>query len=133
VDVGTLVKSIREHSPHRDLRSFAQQAGISYEGLRKIEIGERIPSAKTLEQIIQAVEITNGQARQMRILRDLDHAKREHLVNKGVTDEKISGMAITCQTAVVDFLDEFEMALSEEDQEDLLERIQGGLERELRD
>ena len=133
MDVGTLVKSIRERSPHRDLRSFAEQAGISYEGLRKIEIGERIPSTDTVEQIIQSVEISEEVAQEMRVLRDIAHAEREGLVNKGVTDEKISEMAGACQSAVVDFLGEFEMGLEEADQEDLLERIQGALERELRE
>lgn len=130
--IGTSIRGLRDRSPHRDLRAFAEQAGLSYEGLRKIEIGERIPSIDTVDQIIQAVAMSKKQARKLRVARDLAHAEREGLLNKGVTDNKIDDMSKTCHDTVVDFLDEFDMELSDEDQEDLLARLTGAISGELR-
>lgn len=132
MSLGEVIKEVREASPYRDLRSFASQVGLSYEGLRKIELEERVPSAKTIEDIIAGVGIDDDLAQQLRVSRDLAHAERENLLNKGVTDEKIEELASACRDTVVEFLGEFEMGLEEGDQEDLLARLTESILGELR-
>jgi len=105
------------------LKSFAAQTGISYEGLRKIELGERTPTVETIAVIIRAVDLDDDRAHQLKISRDLAHADRENLLNKGVTDEKIEDVALECRNTLVGFLAEFDMGLEEGDQKDLLLRL----------
>lgn len=131
-DIGNSIRQLREQSPYRDLRSFAAQCNLSYEGLRKIENGDRIPAVGTTNQIIAAVDLPEEEADRLRVARDLAHAEREGLLNKGVTDEKIDEIAETCQETVEEFLAEYEMALSDEDSGDLLNRLRDTITEVLR-
>ena len=130
-DIGSLVRELRDRSPYRDLRSFASQNGLSYEGLRKIEIGERIPSIDTIDHIIQAVDLTKDQAQELRRTRDLAHADREGLLDKGVTDGKMDAIALACFATVTEFLEEFDMVLTGPDQTDLRNRVLKAVQGEL--
>lgn len=130
--IGQYVRELRRLSVHHDIRSFAQHVGLSFEGLRKIEMGERVPTAESVAKIIEAMDLPDDLAHEMWVSRDLEHAARENLLDRGVTDKMIGKLARECQTVVTDFLAEFDLGLPEEDQHDLLGRLQESIRERLR-
>lgn len=122
--LGSTVKQIRKRSTYRDLTSFARQAGISKEGLRKIELGDRLPSRDSLEGILRAGEVPKKQASEMLRQRDIAHAEREGLPipsADGVDTDQLAEKAMEIFTT---FLDGCDLALSEEDQADILNDLE---------
>ena len=77
---GELLKEVRARSPYRDLKSFSQQVGISYEGMRKIEAGDRVPTSDTTEKIISVSQVPEEEAEELRRRRHLDFAEK-HGIN----------------------------------------------------
>lgn len=130
--LGDAIKELRSNSIYRDSRAFSVRVGISYESLRKIETGNRVPSEETINRILEVVDISKEEADAVRVLRNLAHAQREGLLNKSVTDDKIVSAAESCLGAVVGFLGEFEMALEDADQLALLQRLTDAIIGELR-
>ena len=50
-ELGILIKRLREENGYRSLRSFAKRIGKSPTFLCKVEHGEAVPSAETLDKI----------------------------------------------------------------------------------
>ena len=73
------LKKARQESRYPNLRDFAEQCGLSYGGYKKLETGERVPEAETLETIIRHGDIHPTVAEQLRELRMRTHAKRSGL------------------------------------------------------
>jgi transcriptional regulator with XRE-family HTH domain len=61
--LGALLREARQQGPHRTQEALAHAAGIERSGLTRIESGERVPHLATLNEILNACEVT-GLARQ---------------------------------------------------------------------
>ena len=70
------LREAREASPYPHRKDFARAADMSEGGLRKIESGDRVPDAETLESIIKCARIPPVQAQELRSLRNAALADR---------------------------------------------------------
>lgn len=73
------LKKARMESRYPHVRDFADRVGLSYGGYKKMESGERIPEADTLETIIRLGELSTEWSETLRALRMQTHAKRSGL------------------------------------------------------
>jgi transcriptional regulator with XRE-family HTH domain len=49
-----MLRELRKRSPYPEMKTFAGQAGISYNALKKIEQGTRLPERETLDKMLHA-------------------------------------------------------------------------------
>lgn len=75
--LGELIRSIRLASAHTDLSTFAPRAKLSVEGLRQYELGNSIPTRKTLERILETGRAPKSIVEKAIRERDLTKAKME--------------------------------------------------------
>ena len=131
--LGDALHNLRIMSPYPDLRAFSAQSGVSREGIRKVEQGKQVPSVKIMDKIISAVEVTKEEADRLRYQRNLAHALREGLLNKTVTEEKMTELANGMYEVFATYLDAFEPAIEfeEEDAGELREMLRQRIEEEL--
>lgn len=84
--LGEEVLNVRMASCYPARKDFSRQLGISVEGLRKIEGGERVPEKDTLDRILQIAGVPDLLAKRLRQLRDREHAIQIGLDLKGLTE-----------------------------------------------
>lgn len=128
--IGDAVRELRARSPYTDLRTFAEHACVTYECMRKVEVGERVPTVDTLIRIIRAVDLKGDEARELMRVRDLDHAEREGILDRGVTDYKLNALANKAFGVIEQYLAEFEMGFEEADANDLRQKLFRALREE---
>lgn len=130
--IGEEIRYLRQQCRHREAQVFAAEVGISYEGLRKIENGERLPNRDTLEKILIVGNVPVEKANEVRDRRDQTQAERDGLaLQYRASTEKLDNVAERAAVEVEKFLLEFEMCISKEDRKDLYRRMRTLFKEEL--
>lgn len=110
--LGHELRDLRKTSTYTDLEAFAEAAGLSREGLRKIEMGTRLASKDSLEGILRAANTPDDAAIRLRKLRDIFQAKRDGLTAPlYVSEERMSSLVQELMETVLIFLGECELEL----------------------
>ncbi len=73
---GELIKKAREASMYPHGLDFCHRAGIHRNTLRKYEMGDRIPTTKNLEHIVEMCRIPDRFAIALRTQRDVEKAEK---------------------------------------------------------
>lgn len=73
---GELIKKAREASMYPHGLDFCHRAGIHRNTLRKYEMGDRIPTTKTLEHMVEMCRIPDHLATKLRAQRDIEKAEK---------------------------------------------------------
>jgi len=60
MSLGDSIRRLRSRSPFPERKTFAFRAGISVEGLRKIENDTRVPERATLDKILEVASCPDG-------------------------------------------------------------------------
>lgn len=78
-ELGEAIEALRRKSRFHSRKDFARQAGLSEEGLRKIENGYRVPAQDTLDKIVKVCVATCPQEETtaLYVLRDQAQATRD--------------------------------------------------------
>lgn len=129
--LGDTVRTMRKQSPYKDLRSFAGQAGVSHEGLRKIEIGKNIPTRETLEKLIKAGRPPRKQAEKMRRDRDEVQASSSGLSRPSFSAESIAGLSQKLVKTTEQFLNDCDLEIGASERRALLTRFTATVREEL--
>ena len=125
------IKAVRLQSPYRDLRTFAAKSDLSHEGLRKIEVGIRIPRRATLESIISIGKVPKAKADDLRKARDKAQAARDGLDTPFFsTDENFRSVSKHLVDIVTRFLAANDVELGERAQKILHKRFEGQIRKE---
>jgi len=131
VNLGEEIKSIREQSPYRDLRSFSYQAGLSHEGLRKIEHGIRLPNRPTLDRILEVGKVPSKRANELRKSRDQAQAVRAGLVSSQDPDVRLQQLTGQLMKTLKKFFVESNCELPKREETMLYKRIEAILRKEI--
>lgn len=130
--IGEEIRFLRQQSRYRESGSFSAEAGISAEGLRKIELGDRLPNRDTLERLLMVGDIPDEKADELRDRRDQTQAERDGLaLHYRASTQKLDGVAEKAATVVDKFLLEFDLCITKEDKKDLYRRMRMLLKKEL--
>jgi transcriptional regulator with XRE-family HTH domain len=122
--LGGTIRELRKASSYRDMYGFAAQAGISKEGLRKIENGERLPNRETLARILDTGNVPADEALELQQLRDKTQAIRDGIdVPNYANDVDLGRLAQAAVGVFGRYLGEYDMFLPEEDQRHLRAEI----------
>lgn len=115
--LGDAIKEFRKASNYRGPISFAQQAGISKEGLRKIENGERLPTRETLTKLLEAGEVPKRKRMELHQIRDRAQAKRDGLdVPNYANDSDLADLAGAAINIFSKYLGDYDMEIPDGDQ-----------------
>ena len=130
--LGEEIKAIRKSSRYTDLESYAGEASLSREGLRKIENGDRLPNRDTLKRLLQVSGIQKGETDRLMRMRDLAQAERDGLtLPHFVTPERIQSIASRIRLAVFTFTDDYDLEFPDPDQRELEVKIAEVLTEEM--
>lgn len=138
--LGEKLQHIRRTSGYKDRPAYAQQAELSKEGLRKIEIGERLPTAETLATLLKVGKISGSRYTELMKLRDELQAERDGTnatPPRMLEDEFINQFTIRLATLVDAFLadctddDGEAFSMDAQTKKDLTSRIRAAVKEQL--
>lgn len=106
---------------------------MSHEGLRKIELGERVPTRETLDRIIEVSSIPEKKADELRKSRDLAQSTKVGMsLPPFSNDAKIRRLANRSVVTFMRWLGELGYRLPTKEQKALLIRLEQVLRKEIR-
>lgn len=103
VQLGEKLKEARLASKYTTRKALASQAGLSEEGLRKMEKGIRVPDPENLLALCKALKLPQQSISDFVMLRNKAHAERDGVdIIPGLTNNRLTDAS----SRVLDFVEE---------------------------
>lgn len=132
--VGELIKRIRVSSQYPSLRAFADEVGLSYEGLRKMEIGLIFPKDDVIWKISQLPGIPEFAVDHLLLIWEMERGALPRVPRRAkLSKAKLFGASRRVLSVFSLFLTDCQLKIKDADRKALLTRITQVLEEEIHD